>query len=520
MARFDRISKVILVAIALISLIPAQAQAAMSANDAKRLKTMFTQMVENSRTQAKAQGGDLLVEGDVMVEPGDNYYAVTLPHLTSVQADKSKINIGMVSINAVPGDKKEEWKMTVALPTPITMYDAEGKEDGVLEIGSQTFAGVFQEEFMNFVRLNGKYQNVTFTDKTDGGKIAIPELTLMYDLKEGANKLWSGPMNARAINILAKTGTSIAKIGSIDLQSTLKGYSIAETKAYQEKMAALLESTGKDTPSLSGQHVRGMYNMIFDYMTKAWDGFGSTLSINNVEFGDAPQAGKQASTLKIAKIAFGLDGDGFRQDKVALRNVINLTDLTITPQPQGLKKAAPSTINLDITFNNLPLKKLADLGGQSLGQTTDQPGGSGLVAMNAVANVQKILADAGTTIVVKDTRVANPSDYDMLMNGSATASTQAAMMFAGKTRLEIFGIEKLIGYAQQASIDPTVPDTQKARAAQLLQTLTIMQMMGQQAKNAKGQDIRSYDLVLTTAGNILLNGADLSTVMGGAKPTP
>ena len=144
--------------------------------------------------------------------------------------------------------------------------------------------------------------------------------------------------------------------------------------------------------------------------------------------------------------------------------------------------------------------------------------------MNAVASVQKILADAGTTIVIKDTRVTNPAEYDMLMNGSAVASTQAAMMFAGKTKLEIFGIEKLIAYAQQASTDPTVPDTQKANAMKMMQTLTLMQMMGQQGKNAKGQDIRSYDLELTTAGNILLNGADLSTVMGGgvpaAKPKP
>ena len=89
-----------------------------------------------------------------------------------------------------------------------------------------------------------------------------------------------------------------------------------------------------------------------------------------------------------------------------------------------------------------------------------------------------------------------------------------------KTRLEIFGIDKLIGYAQQAAADPALPAEQKANAQSLLQTLTMLQMVGQQSKNANGQDIRTYDLELTADGKTLLNGADLMTVMGAVKPTP
>lgn len=525
MVIFQRISPQIsrraLISLALLSLLlPQSAQAAMSAADGKRLKTLMNEMIERSRAQSKSQGGDLLTEGEVMVEPGDNYYAITLPHITTVQSDKSKINLGMISINAVPGDKKEEWKMTVALPTPITMYDETGKEDGVLEIGSQNFAGIFHEEFLNFVRLNGQYKNITFTDPTDGSKITIPEFTLMYDLKEGSNKLWSGPMNAKATNVLGSFNGCVAKIASIDIQSTLKDYSIVEAKAYQDKMAAFLESTGADTPSFSGQHIQGMYNTMFDYLTKAWDGFGSTITVNGIEISSAPQPGKPANNVKIARIGFGLDGSGFRSNKVMLHPTLNMTDLTITPEPTGLNKAMPTTVNLDMTFNNVPLKELSELGEKSLAQSMQTPEGSSMAAIAAMASAQQILTNAGTSLTVKDTRVANARDYDILLNGTAHANIKAVMGATAKTRLEIFGIEKLIAYAQHASADPTLAPEKKAKAQQMVQHLTLLQMLGQQGKNAKGQDIRSYDLELTAEGKTLLNGADLATVMGGLKPTP
>lgn len=531
MARFSRISPRIFLQISgavlascmvLSLLAPQTAFAALKPADGARLKTIFTDMINRYENEAKASGGSLIREGDVLVEPGDTYFAITLPHITAVNADQSKIKIGMISVNALPGDKKGEWKMTVAMPTPIVMTDAAGKESAVLEIGSQNFAGLFHEQFQNFVRMNGQYKNIVFTDKMENAKVTIPDFSIIYDLKEGANQLWSGPMNAKATNITGifnKTG-STTKIREIDIQSSVKDYSLKEALAYQERVAALMESTGSDLPSASGQHAQGLYNMFFDFMTKVWDGFDSRISAHGIEMTSAAQENKAASTLRIARIGMGLSGDGFRQNKVTLRNTLNMTDMSITPPPADMKKALPSNINVDLTLNNLPLKELAEIGQKSLAQSSGTPGSSGLVAMNALASVQQLLTNAGTSLIIKGTRVGNATEYDVLLNGNATANIKALFGATGKARLEIFGMDKLIAYAQHTANNPTAPMGQKNSAQKILQTLTILQMVGQQGKNAQGQDIRSYDLELTADGKTLLNGADLMTVIGGMGGTP
>ena len=523
MAVFTRISNAVLVGFALISLVSAQpAHAKVNPADGQRLKTIFTQMIEGYSNEVKKQGGQLVTEGTVMIEPSDNYFAITLPHITIVGSDKSKINLGMISINALPGDKKEEWKMTVALPTPITMLSPDGKESGIVQIGSQNFAGVFHETFKNFVRLNAQYKNIVYTDTLNSVKVTIPDLSTVYDLKEGSGGLWSGPMSAKATGIQASFGKAgeAAKIREIAVQSSIKDYSITEALAYQDKLQSLLESLSTDSPSVSGPHAQGVYNTFFDFMTKVWDGFGSGITISGIEITSPGSTDKPASTVKIEHLGFGLEGNGFRKNSVTMRQTFSLSGLTITPPPTGMKKAAPDNINIDLTLTNLPFRELVDLGQKTLEQSTAAPEGNGMAAMNGLATMQQLLTNAGTTLAVKDTGAGNATDYNVLLNGAATANIKALMGATSKARLEVFGIDKLIAYAQQAAVDPALTPEAKAKAQSFLQTFTMLQMIGQQGQNTKGQAIRSYDVELTAEGKTMLNGADLMSVMGGAQPTP
>ena len=58
------------------------------------------------------------------------------------------------------------------------------------------------------------------------------------------------------------------------------------------------------------------------------------------------------------------------------------------------------------------------------------------------------------------------------------------------------------------------PETQ-----QTLGMVEMLKAMGQQGKDAAGNDVRTYKIDLTESGQILLNGADMSAMMGmGAEP--
>lgn len=516
MAVLSRFSNYVLVGLTLISLIySAPASAAMNAADSKRLQTLFADMVAHYRNEAKLQGGDLLVEGEVMVEPGDNYFAITLPHLTSLSADGTKINIGMIAINAVPGDQKQEWKMTLALPTPITMYDDLGREVGVFEIGSQTFAGVFHESFKNFVRLNAQYKNISLYDPTTKTKITIGDSKAIYDLKQGSNQLWSGPMKLTASNVQGIFGSNgaAAKIANINLDSTVKDYSIEEATAYNEKMEALLESLDTDKPSVSSPHVIGIYNTVFDYLTTVWDGFGSDFTVSGMEFISPASAGNPGSSLKIGKLGFGFTADGLKSNQVMLHPTVTLSGVTITPAQGGLDRVAPDSLDLDLTLQNLPLKQLSDLGKKSLEQTTQSPESSALVMQNVVAMAQKLLTDSGATLKIVNTGASKSGQYGVSVNGSAAANIQAQLGGTAKLRLEVFGLESILASLQTIAADPATSAENKDSANNAVQILTLMQLLGQQGTNAAGQPIRSYDLEVTSDGKKLLNGADIMTLM-------
>lgn len=100
--------------------------------------------------------------------------------------------------------------------------------------------------------------------------------------------------------------------------------------------------------------------MFFDFMSKVWDGNNASASAASVISPATPE--KKASTMKIANAGFGLSGDGFRQNKVTLRHTLNMTDLSITPPPGTKDLPLPTNVNLDVTLNNLPFKRLVELG--------------------------------------------------------------------------------------------------------------------------------------------------------------
>ena len=130
---------------------PARAQT--SDGDVQKLEGIFTQLLEQYKALTEANGAELVEEGNILVEPSDHYYAITLPHLTVQQKDGAYTDIGMIAVNALPGDAAGQWKMTMAVPTPIIHYDSKKNPVVSVNIGQQNFAGVWYEKFRNFIRM-------------------------------------------------------------------------------------------------------------------------------------------------------------------------------------------------------------------------------------------------------------------------------------------------------------------------------------------------------------------------------
>lgn len=497
-------SRIILLSFMLIAaLMPAPARAAMDPAGVATLTALFTKYLEERKAAAQLNGQELRAEGKILVEPSGDYYAVTLPHLSSHQPDGAYTDIGIIAINAVPGKDKDTWKMTVAAPTPIIAYDAQKQPSLRIDIGAQSFNGLWHNTLENFQKLDVKYKDVTLQEFSQGITAKIPLVSVVYDINPGP-KGWSGTMtySADAMIVTAKGDPGVSKTGKILLNSSVTDFNPADLKSYREKIAAIGESQRAAAPgAISDDHVQGLYNLIADFMGSAVGQFDSRLTINGVDLHRPAIPGSPAGKLVINQATFSMDGKGFRDNNVTSRAVLGFDGLSITPAPAGLGEVIPNRMTMDIELSKIPFKDLMDLGRQSL-KTPD--------AAQQTA-IRQALAKAGSTMKINPSNLGNGT-YAMTLNGQLVANLATTIGANGNARAEINGLGNLVALAQSRIKDKTVSAAEKQKLAGIAMGLTTLQMMGQQDKANPGKDLRIYNIEFTPDGKIMLNGNDLAAV--------
>ncbi len=500
-----------------------QAYAKTTKEEAQSLETIFKDMLGQYEDAAKTHGATLMREGQLMVEPSDSYYAVTLPHLSLKLKDGSYTEIGMISINALPGDTDEQWKMTVALPTPVIHYGADNKPVLTANISSQSFAGIWHKKLKNFIKINAQYKDISIKHHTDQTRIIIPNTRIIYDLKENKQHLWSGPADFKVsdFQMYFDRDNSRARIKELAINSTIYDYSIDAALDYQEKIGAIAESyEGGDEPSASGPHVIGLYNLIADFMGNAWDGFDFTISLKDLTLTTPSIPGSPAGLLKIGNGAFGFNMNGFHAGAVNMGLRLAYNGFEFAPITEEYNQATPDHINFDLSMNNLPYKEIIDLGRTSIQGSMQNPAASKFVGLQAIMVLPQLLTQAQTNITLKDTVFGN-KQYNVLTNGALTADISAKMGLTGSAKTEIFGLDDLIEALSTASSNPDIDDGKQKSIKDSLSMLAIVKMVGQIEKDKAGRDIRAYNLEFNKEGQALLNGTDLQMLLQatqGAAP--
>lgn len=496
----------------------APARAALDQAGAARVKQIFTGYLEQRQTTSHLAGQELKLEGEIMVEPGDNYYAVTMPHISVHNPDGSYTDIGILAINAMPGDKQGEWRMTIAIPTPVIGYDAEKKIVSRIDIGAQTLAGVWNEQAIHFTKLDARYEGVTLQRIQDGLTIKIPKTSVIFDLTPSADgKTWSGPAKYRLEDLDIMRGTAgTSHIGRIDIDAFLHDYAPESARAYQEKMKALEKTTASGP--VNEKHVTGMYNMVFDSLSTIWDGFDTSVTVSDITLPRPATGSSPKGNIKIAKAGLSLNTKGFRS------NILNLTSkafydgLSLTPAPQDLADATPTHFNLELSLSKIPLRDLVNLGRASLqssGKTEKTPAETAALMTMAL----QIMTNAGTSLDIRNTSLGN-TFYNAMLDGKILADLNAAMKAAGKVTLSITGLDRLLALTKKQTQDKSLDEATRKKLQEMMISMTILQAMGQKAKDADDKDMRSYDLELTKEGQLTLNGTDLSAIqamIGAAK---
>lgn len=195
MKGFVSMKQIIMLAfLALAFALPAKAQTADADARAQILKGQIEGFLENQKSMALKNGCKLATKGDITVEKANGYYAFTLPHITYTDAKGVRSEIGMLAINAVP-EGNFDWKVTLALPTPITSFGSGGGHFFKTDIGTQTISGIWNEKLGHFTSVNANFSNIQLNDLVKQSTVTIGAASFVSQLTERDTDAFTG--NAR-----------------------------------------------------------------------------------------------------------------------------------------------------------------------------------------------------------------------------------------------------------------------------------------------------------------------------------
>ncbi len=498
-----------------VSASPLQA-AEISAKGAEDLKSAFQDLISYQQNLMRLQGSELNTDGTISVTPENGYYAVKLPDISITDFIGRKTKVGVIAVNAIPGEKEGRWKVAVALPTPITYFDSDNTPTGQLDIGRQKMAGLWLEDIGTFVQLDAAYDDIRFRDVKAKIDMTAPHMEAKYGLKEDANGLWSGPMNGFIENMTVTNPVEKFKVtmGKIGMEMTMDGYNPKAVKSFKDQMGAVAEVTNNLQSDMSAQHAMGFYNMITEFLGKAWNGFTSQITVKDLTVDVPATPGQPATTVHVGDFGYGLDLTGFNTQDVSLRFRFGFNDMDMSPFPkdaEAMKNIIPSGVNMDVKLDKLPFQKLVELGGNTLKQTTENPQMAQMGGMTFLMTLPQLLTQAGSTVSV-DNNYVKATDYKATLDGKFTANMNVPQGAVGEATMHLNGLDKLLATLQQEA------QGGDQGAQQAIQGLSMLQMFGQMEEGQT--DTRKYHFEITPQGQMMLNGTDMNAMMGMGGGAP
>ncbi|HYG91725.1 MAG TPA: hypothetical protein VD978_36370 [Azospirillum sp.] len=442
--------------------------------------------------------------GELQVIPAGDRYDVTLPALTVVSPEDTRFEVGTIRLTVAPRPDAA-YAVEATLPTSMTMRNGDTLS-GNLTIGRQRFTGVWSAAVENFVSADMAYGDLALVGTKDGGALRIASLTATQELQPDGPGTWGGPF-AAALGDLTLTDPqkeTVLKIGGATMEASYGRIDLARVAQVKE-LAARHAAAGTEPPALQLLPLLGGMLGEASLRTRI-SGLSAGSGESRVTFDQASfSMGMRDIDRETSTTTLGFQGDG----------------LKITPLPTP-KQFMPERFDVQVSLGRLPnaalgqsILALAALDEQEKAQ--GKPEGADNSAREALVTATgKVLIDAasqaGTELRIDRLALDTPATSGSI-TGAARVMSQAALSAVGGAEVVLRGLD-----AAANALKPKPGAKPDPEAQQTLGMVSMLQALGQQGKDAAGKDVRTYKIDLTEAGQILLNGADMSALMGMAAP--
>ncbi|MEZ5919463.1 MAG: hypothetical protein R3D66_06050 [Alphaproteobacteria bacterium] len=495
-------------------LVPATARAqAIDDKGAEALKGVLSGLLDEQITLGGQSGVQIIKEGPLSVEPSDSYYAVTFPHLSIRYPDGKQFEFGMLSINAVPHDKPGQWKMSIALPTPMLLLNDDGSELMRMNIGAQQAAGIWLEGTHYFTKMDSTYKDIALTGENGLFELSIPLTRIRYNLEDDQNGMLSGPISAslEGLRALFPQSGGTATIGKLQTDFTLDRYNPKAELAYRRKIQPLLENLqSDDLPSSSSENKAGedmstLQDAMLELFMNWGNGFSGTYSLEDLAVNMPAQGDKPARQLRLKNALSGFEIGDMLSDKAFLKVRAGHNGFFSNETPEKYKPFVPENSNLDITARNVPLKAILELAATTMSAVQSNPDMRQMAGLSLMMKVPALLSQAGTIIEFENNYLENEA-HKADLNGQIKADMSAISSMTAQLRATFAGLDALLTQAQILAADPEEPAA--AQFAEMAKTLAQIKGWASVEQQAAGP-LHVLNFELNTQGQMLLNGRDI-----------
>lgn len=499
-------------ALLLVSCLCGLSAAARAATDqTAKIKSIFTEILDR-QVQNAAKAGDqrkLQFDGEVTVERVDDYYAVTLPRMSVLYPGGERLEVGMVSVNVTSPEsagalKPGQWKMTVALPTPIPGFDKNGVEIMRVSLASQRAAGIWDEALGNFVKLDAKYSGLKIDFPASRGHIAVPSISILYNLAEGSDKRLSGPL-------------------SFEFLQPEWDIPVTETKGRIARLALKMELQRFAADYL--KKTNGFLPEKLDFSNpeflQAGDGMKLSLAAKDADFSTPalPASGLRKSSIKLKDGTFDLSVANVLSGVADVSVDLSFSDFGVAPSPAPGTDAAgdvtaliPAQGRVRITHDNIPVTGIVQAMANNSGPNAQMAGLAMMLKLPA------LFSQAGSLLTVEESTIGNDR-YRIDLDGRAKADIAAALSATAEGKLSFAGLDEVIAILKAA---PPRYQSRPDFVAGLNSARSFLEGLKQRGKaqtsSTPPTPVYDYDFKLEPSGIFTVNGAGAVPVVPLSQP--
>ncbi len=473
---------------------------------AEALEAQVPAFIDSVLDNASTRNLSYSFASDVTAVPQGDSYALTIPEISFAGGDDV---VGSTqTIEALVTPLANGWQRAqFDIPSPIRLQNPDNADENATfsfsSVGNDlTFAPQYNMATNGDVSLNDLLIEVSGAD----GQIAMDAMKLQIV----SNPTGSASDTFDSSSAFDMSGLSMRIDDEFSLDLT--GLGIVGTTARQRfDLFAEFQDVMRGVDPESEEFQLAIIDLARRHEGEKWLGDADyTFSLDGFSFA-SDDATFAIDGLSVSLVAAGLD-----QSAADLGFMVNAAGLQSPDLPPPLAPVIPTQVSLDVLAVDAPIEAVTQelygfLGDAPSEEELFGPKGRRAGVSVSSATLEDIdpmvflglLMTSDVAVQIRDLLVEAPIGY-VAGNGVIEPDPAAALQATASIDLQIAGLPEMIAFAQQMGGD----------AAQFAGLASAVSAMGRDSTDANGVPIKAFDLELTAQGQMLLNGNDMSAMLG------